>query len=235
MRAARLARVDDEQLIERFPRLFHITEAGAWRSIRHHGLLSTSALLDLYDVREPRRSSIEAHPRSQDVVLDDPLLGRAVIRDNRPLRLDILRRCLDGTLSDWCRLLNGRVFFWASERRLHNHLRARGHRGRPREVVVVDSRRLLVRDRESISLCAFNSGSALYPNAPRRGPETFVAVGAYPFDRWRARRGASDAVAEVCVDRALADVEAVAASVQAVAPDGGVHTIWGQAVVAGWT
>jgi hypothetical protein len=196
--------VHDEQLIERFPRLFHVTEAGAWRSIRRHGLLSASALLDLYDVGEPRRSSIEAEPRSQNVVLDDPLLGRAVIRDNRPLRLDILRRCLDGSVADWCRLLNARVFFWASERRLDNHLRARGHRGQPREVVVVETRRLLARDRDSISLCAFNSGSALYPNAPRRGPQSFVRIGDYTSDR----------VAEVCVDWALADVEEIGASVQ---------------------
>ena len=197
--------MDDDQLIERCPRLFHVTEAGAWPWICRHGLLSTSALLDLYGIGEPRRSSIEARPRPQEVVLEHPLLGRAVIRDNRPLRLDILGRCLDGPVSDWCRLLNRRVFFWASERRLQNHLGARGHRGRPRDVIVIDTRRLLARHRESISLCAFNSGSALYPNAPRRGPESFLRVGEYPFDK----------VAEVCVDWALADVEAVGASVQA--------------------
>ena len=227
--------MDDEELIERFPRLFHVTEAGAWEWIRRHGLLSTSALLDLYGVPEPMRPGIEASRRPEEVVLDDPLLGRVVIRDNRPLRLDILRRCLDGSPADWFRLLNGRVFFWANERRLHNHLRARGHRGRPREVLVADTRRLLARERESVSLCAFNSGSALYPNAPRRGPGTFLAVGDYPFDQWRAKRGLSDAVAEVCVDWALMDVEAVVASVQAVSPDGEVREIWAQGAATGCT
>jgi hypothetical protein len=218
--------VDDEELIERFPWLFHVTEAGAWPSIRRHGLLSTSALLDLFGVAEPLRSQIEAQPRPRDVVLENSHLGRVVIRDNRPLRPHILRRCLNGVVSDWCQLLNARVFFWASERRLRNHLRARGHRGQPREILVVNTRRLLARHRESISLCAFNSGSALYPNAPRRGPDSFLPLGAYPFDRCRGRQGASEAVAEFCIDRALIDIEPVVSTVHAVAPDGSARTIW---------
>jgi hypothetical protein len=216
----------DEELIERFPWLFHVTEAGAWPSIRRHGLLSTSALLDLFGVVEPLRSQIEAQPRPRDFILEDPHLGRVVIRDNRPLRPHILGGCLNGAVSDWCRLLNARVFFWASERRLRNHLCARGHRGQPREILVVDTRRLLARHRDSISVCAFNSGSALYPNAPRRGPDSFVPLRAYPFDRCRARQGTSDAVAEVCIHRALMDVEAVSLSVHALAPDGSARTIW---------
>lgn len=212
--------MDDEELIERCPRLFHVTEAGAWPSIRRYGLLSTSAVLDLFAVPEPLRSQVEAQPRPHDVVFEDPHLERIVIRDNRPLRPHILRGCLKGSVSDWCRLLNARVFFWANERRLRNHLRARGHRGQSREILVIDTRRLLARHRESISLCAFNSGSALYPNAPRRGPDSFLRLDAQPFDRCRTRHDATDAVAEVCVDRALTDIEAAVSSVHAVAPDG---------------
>jgi len=218
--------MDDKELIEHFPRLFHVTEAGAWPSIRRYGLLSTSALLDLFGVAEPLRSQIEGQPRPRDVVLEDPHLGRVVIRDNRPLRPHILRRCLKGAVSDWCRLLNARVFFWANERRLRNHLRARGHRGQLREILVVDTRLLLARHRSSTSLCAFNSGSALYPNAPRRGADSFLPLDAHPFDRYRIRHGASDAVAEICIDRALIDIEAVVSSVHAVAPDGNARTIW---------
>lgn len=218
--------MDDKELIEHFPRLFHVTEAGAWPSIRRHGLLSTSTVLDLFRVVEPLRSQVEAQPRPRDVVLEDPHLGRVVIRDNRPLRPHILRSCLKVAVSDWCRLLNARVFFWANERRLRNHLRASGHRGQPREILVVDTRRLLARHRDSISLCAFNSGSALYPNAPRRGPDSFLPLDAYPFGRCRTRQGASDSVAEVCIDRAVTEIEPVMGSVHAVAPDGSVRTIW---------
>jgi len=190
-------------------------------------LLSTSALLDRYGFGGSARAGIEAEPRSGDVVLDDPHLGRAVVRDNRPLRVDILQRCLDGaSVADWCRLLNARVFFWANERRLENHLRARGHRDQAREVVVVDTARLLAHAREAVALCAFNSGSALYPNAPRRGPGSFMALGDYPFEELRARRGLRDAVAEVCVERALTDVEAVAECVWAIGLDGTRRTLW---------
>ena len=208
--------MDPERLIERYPRLFHVTEAGAWASIRRRGLLSTTALLDLFEVRDPLRSEIETRPRPDDVVLEHPAAGRVVIRDNRPLRLHILERCLDCSVADWCRLLNGRAFFWATEKRLENHLRARGHRGRARQVVVVDTARLVDRDLDALSLCRFNSGSTLYPNAPRRGPETFVAVSECRFDD----------VAEVCVRRTMEDVEAVAESVVAIAPDGARTTIW---------
>jgi hypothetical protein len=208
--------MDRDELIERFPRVFHLTEAGAWTSIQRHGLLSTSALLDLFKVAEPSRSQIEARPRPDDVVLEHPRAGRAVVRDNRPLRPDILRRCLEGSVSDWCRLLNARVFLWATERRLHTHLRARGHRRRAREVITIDTGLLLGRHAESVTLCAFNSGSALYPNAPRRGADSFLAVDAYPLD----------AVAEVCVDRALANVREIALSVTAIDEDGAERTIW---------
>ena len=218
--------MDDEALIEGCPRLFHVTETGAWPSIRRRGLLSTSALLDLFSLPEPLRSQIEAQPRLRDVVLEDPHVARVVIRDNRPLRPHILRSCLKGSVSDWCRLLNARVFFWASERRLRNHLRARGHRGQARDILVVDTRRLLARHRDSISLCAFNSGSALYPNAPRRGADSFLPVDVYPFDRYRVRQGASEAVAEVCVAHGLIDIEAVVSTVHAVACDGNMRMIW---------
>lgn len=219
--------MEDKQLLEHSPQLFHVTEAGAWQFVMKHGLLSTSALLDLYRVDAQTRAQIESQPRRADVVLDDPALGRAVVRDNRPLRVDILDRCLEsGSVADWCRLLNSRVFFWATEKRLANHLRARGHRGRAREVIVVDTARLLGRDRRLVTLCSFNSGSTLYPNAPRRGLTTFQAVDAYPFEQLRAKRGPGDAVAEVCVDRAVIDVPEVAKWVWAIDQHGRRRTIW---------
>lgn len=39
--------VDPGELAERYPRLFHMAAAGSWPSIERHGLLSTSALLDI--------------------------------------------------------------------------------------------------------------------------------------------------------------------------------------------
>lgn len=208
--------MDLEELVARHPVLRHVTEGGAWESIERLGLLSTTALVDRFEVPSSDRSRLESRPRPRSVELRHPEHGRAVIRDNSPLRLDILERFLDCSVDEWCRLLNRRVFFWATEHRLHNHLRARGHRGRPRDVITISTARLLERPSLGVTLCAFNSGSALYPNAPRRGPRTFFAGRDYPYDEVRRRRGRKDAVVEVCVDHELRDVTELVVAVERV-------------------
>jgi uncharacterized protein DUF7002 len=42
--------MDVAELVETCPRLFHMAEPGSWAGIQRHGLLSTSALLDLFEV-----------------------------------------------------------------------------------------------------------------------------------------------------------------------------------------
>lgn len=37
-------------IASRWPRLFHLTEAGGWEAIREHGPLSTTALLDRFGI-----------------------------------------------------------------------------------------------------------------------------------------------------------------------------------------
>ena len=46
------------ELIRDCPTLYHMAECGSWPSIRRHGLLSTSALLDLYGVQGAERDVI---------------------------------------------------------------------------------------------------------------------------------------------------------------------------------
>jgi hypothetical protein len=88
--------MDPETLIHYYPRLYHMAELGSWSSIHRHELLSTSALLDLFDVEEPMRSKIltERRPTSEILRhnsraffwLDEPhhetLLGANAYRDN---------------------------------------------------------------------------------------------------------------------------------------------------------
>ena len=40
---------------ERWPRLYHMAEAGSWPSIKERGLLSTTALLDLFELEGESR------------------------------------------------------------------------------------------------------------------------------------------------------------------------------------
>ena len=49
-----------EELIRYFPVLYHMANAGTWPSIRGRGLLSTSALLDLFEIRGQERERIES-------------------------------------------------------------------------------------------------------------------------------------------------------------------------------
>jgi hypothetical protein len=218
-------KMEISELVDRFPRVHHVTTGGSWDGIAATGLLSTSALLDRYEIRAPRRYALESRPRPEAVELAHPSHGRAVLFDNRPLRPDILRGCLDCSVEEWCRLLNARVFCWATESRLENHLRARGHRGQGRDVITLSTERLAARHAEAITLCAFNSGSTLYPNAPRRGPDTFMRIEDYPYDDHRRRRGRKNALAEVCVTGRIGEIVDVVEQVVRIESDGTLHQV----------
>ena len=56
-----------EEVITDCPRLFHMAESGSWDSIRERGLLSTSALLDLYEISDPDREAIESTRRPTSI------------------------------------------------------------------------------------------------------------------------------------------------------------------------
>jgi hypothetical protein len=62
-----------------------MAEDGSWPSIRERGLLSTTALLDLYGVQGEPREQIEAQRRRTGVPLEREALPRAVIRDQLPM------------------------------------------------------------------------------------------------------------------------------------------------------
>jgi len=137
--------VTAQVLSERFPRLYHMAERGSWPSIRRHGLLSTSALLDLYEVTGGERARLEGAHRPESVEIVHPKHGKAVIRDQKPMDDRGLRRALtDGLMpEDWYRILNAKVFFWLTEDRLNRLLGARAYRDLRHDVLVVDTRELL--------------------------------------------------------------------------------------------
>lgn len=203
-----------DELAAAFPRLFHAAEDGAWESIREHGLLSTSALLDLYGVAGDERDAIEARRRPTGVALARPGLPGAIVRDQKPMTDAGLLRCLDGLAPpDWYRILNGRVFFWPSRRRLDRLLAA--YRGRAHTVLTLDTASLVALHGPTIELSPYNSGTTMR-NAPRRGRATFLPLADYPFAAWRAKRSAGEAVAEVTVPGAVRDAARHVLSVERV-------------------
>jgi hypothetical protein len=200
--------VTPEQFAGRHPRLYHMAAAGAWPSLQHHGLLSTSALLDLFEIHGDVRDQIESVRRPASVEISHPVHGRAVIRDQKPLREAKLRQCLiDMQPAEWYAHLNRYVFFWPSEERLHTLLGARSYRSAAHIVITVDTWELLARHGERVVLSPINSGATVYQPATR-GRHTFAPLTAFPDDLWRQRR-----LAEVAVAYAVPDLAELTLSV----------------------
>lgn len=69
-----------DEMIEDCPTLYHMAEVGSWPSIRTHGLLSTSAVLDLVELSGSARFEVESARRPESVEIAHPVHGRIVIR-----------------------------------------------------------------------------------------------------------------------------------------------------------
>ena len=190
-----------EEIIGRYPTLFHMAELNSWQSIQRRGLLSTSALLDLFEIEGTEREAIESEWRSNSVRIEHETHGTAVIRDQRPMPPWTLEPLLEGmTPSDWYRLLNRKSFFWATEDRLFRLLKAGPYKNRVHDVLKVDTRELLERHAERIKLTHFNTGVSSFGPPYKRGVHTFMTIKDYPLGTKYGE------VAEVVVDYSVCDV-----------------------------
>ena len=77
--------MDVAELIRRYPRLYHMAVPGAWPSIRRHGLLSTTAILDRLQMAAPDRCRLERAQRADGVDLVSAAHGRFRLRDQKPI------------------------------------------------------------------------------------------------------------------------------------------------------
>ncbi len=216
-----------EEFLRDGPVLYHMAARGSWPSIRRHGLLSTSALLDLFAVPPDRRAAVEAARRPAGVLLERPDLGRVLVRDQTPMSDAGLRRCLRDGLApaDWYRLLNARVFFWPNRARLLRLLNAGLYRASAHDVLELDAAALVAACRDRITLSPINSGTTVRAAAPR-GLDTFLPVADYPYAHWRARRPRGERVVELCVDRGVPDVVPFVRRVSAMRADGAAEVLW---------
>lgn len=188
-----------EQLLTANPLLYHMAERGAWEGIKQNGLLSTSALLDLYGVRGKARFALESARRNEIETLLAPGLPVARLRDQRAMDDAGLKRCLqdDMTPRQWYECLNAKVFFWLTKDRLDRLADAQHYHQGEREVLVLDSCRVVAAYRDAVWLCPMNSG-ATKPFAHPRGPTTFLRIDDHPCEK---------PVVELCIDGGIADVE----------------------------
>lgn len=191
-----------EDLAQRHPRLFHLTDPESEMGIQKHGLLSTEALIKKFERSSLAQDEFLARIRPTNVSLHHPDVGRAVITDNKPLNAKKLAACLDDGLTpeDWMRLLNQRVFFWPDLKHLKTLKGARLNRNRQRLVLVFDTVALVQGHYERTEIAPINTGSTLY-NPVRRGRATFTPIKGLSYENWRRMRGLKslDRIKEVTV------------------------------------
>jgi hypothetical protein len=118
-----------------------------------------------------------------------------------------LRRCLQDGLEpeDWYRILNSKVFFWLTRRRLTRLLNAGTYRDQEHDVLELDSSALVAAYKDKIWFCPINSGCTK-PFPHPRGNSTFQRIADYPYSIWKAKRSRGERVVEFAVDSAVADV-----------------------------
>ena len=160
------------------PRVFHLAEAANWPSIQQHGLLSTSALLDLSGVQGKEGDRLKRQHRLAHTELPNGVQ----VRDQKPMLPQALKRCLIGmSPEDWYLSVNSKVFFWLDPARADRQ--RNGCAPRPQIVLVVDTQRLLARYAKNVFLSPINTGNARRKPAVR-GQSTFVPYAVWLESAW---------------------------------------------------
>ena len=196
--------VTREEFIRAYPTLFHISLASDGAQISKHGLLSTSALLDICEISGAERFDVESCRRPKAMQVSHSIHGSFLINDQAPMSEIALKKCLtDLSPREWYESLNRRIFFWPTRTRLEKHLAARLGRGRKRLVLSFDTRAFIDRFGEHMELSPINSGNTMR-KAAQRGSKTFLPLDQYPFHERRMKVGLANAVAEITYPYAIA-------------------------------
>jgi len=200
-----------DELIAGCQYLYHMAEDGSWPNISRIGLLSTSALLTLYKYTGSEREQYESkwRPHRMSISCDD--MEDAWLRDQIPMPPQELEKCLQGGMKpiEWYELINKRIFFWTTWKSLEIFLAAKEYKNKPQTIIKVNTKLLLDKCADLVTLSSINSGSTYYdPNKytkPRnRGLETFQAIGEYNAP-W---------IAELVVENGVSDIQDLTVSVE---------------------
>jgi hypothetical protein len=204
-----------------------MAQDGSWPSIVEHGLLSTSSLLDLYEVEGDQREALERHHRPQSVPIARPGLPGAVVRDQKPMHEVALLDCLDDGLApaDWYAALNQRVFFWPSRDRLWRLLKGKAYRNDVQTVITLETRSIVGAYADVIQLSPINSGATIQ-SIPRRGNHTFAPITEFPREPNRRRPGYYQSVAEVVIPDRVAPILDHVLAVHRIKADKVVEELW---------
>ena len=208
--------MDIDKLIRLHPRLYHMAESGSWDSIQEYGLLSTSAILDLFEYSGEERYQIESNWRPKSITIKHPVHGKVVIRDQAPIPPEDLKTRLIGiSIREWYELINSKIFFWVSKNRLDNFLNAINYRNRSHTVLTISTRNLLSNYINAITLTDINTGFIYFGGT--RGKHTFRSIEEFPANR---------TVWELVIEYAVYDVTDVAITVEEWKRDRLLEVIW---------
>jgi hypothetical protein len=194
-------------IAETYPRVFHLTHVDNWDLIRRIGLLSTTALLDLFEIVGDERAMLESSNRRELVPIRHRAYGLAVLRDQKPMDDRGLERALtDGIRPEqWYRIVNAHTFFWVDRERVDRLLDARAYRKDRHALLVVRTHDLLQRHTDRAVLSPLNTG-ATKPMPHPRGNDCFVPLPLYPFEYWRRKRNVRNAVVELAIRGSVPDL-----------------------------
>ena len=162
-----------DDLVSRYPRLWHATFEGGWDGIQSSGLLSAADLLETVG-----RGSEASAMRPEVVHLDAPF-GPVVLRNQVLSRKDP-EPCLDGiTVEEWWQLVNGRSYFFVDQDDLQKLVDSCLELGIAQEVITLNTRRLLTDVADQVEVSLVSAGSFPRTTGPSRGPSTFQRIEAF--------------------------------------------------------
>jgi hypothetical protein len=213
------------QLVQRYPVLYHMASFGSWPLIRKHGLLSTAALLDLFEVSERAKNELLSAQRRESVAISHPVHGSAILRDQKPLSEKNLKRCLTDCDPDtWYTTLNERVFFWLNHDRLMTLMSASEYASKPHVILEVESAPLVSDYESEIELAPMNTGNTR-PFPHPRGRSTFRKMSQYPYEG-RHKLNDYSAIVELTVLRGVPNIRQYLRKVEhAQVVDGKYHSV----------
>lgn len=213
--------------MKNYPRLYHMAQLGSWPSIKKHGLLSTSALLDQYGVSGKERDKLEKTKRPECVSLEAKGLPGAILRDQKPMSDSALLKCLEKGISPaaWYKELNSKSFFWLSAKRVWRLLGARAYRDTAQTVLTIDTAAVVKAYGNQIRLSPINSGSTIMKPMPR-GKKTFMTIAEFPFDERAKSRQLPDNAVELVIDHSVPDIADFTLAVHEVKNDKIIKEIW---------
>lgn len=176
-----------EEFYKRNEYLYHLTSpdnADAILSSRY--LLSAEKLISDADLTNEEKHKYLTGRRPEHLHIISSTTGLpSMIRDQQPISEKALVKTLTNnmTAGEFILLLNSRVFFWPTLKRLNIHYTR--YQNESPAIIRVKSRDMIESNLDQLKFCRLNSGATrCHPKwkaPPPRGMETFVSVNDWEF------------------------------------------------------